>query len=169
MAKEILFVERQRFNQIWHLILIIAINGLLLFACYKQIIKGERFGMNSLSNIGLVVLTILCFIISVLILKFLILETKITNEGVFVRFYPFHRKFIHYPWKIISQAFITSYHPMREYGGWGLRYKPFKAAKAYNVSGNKGLQLVFVNGRKLLIGTQKEHELQGVLEIIPKQ
>jgi hypothetical protein len=35
--------------------------------------------------------------------------------------------------------------------------------KAFNVSGNKGLQLEFNDGRKLLIGTSKPEELEAFL------
>jgi len=36
--------------------------------------------------------------------------------------------------------------------------------EAYNVSGNKGIQLVFTNGRKLLIGTKRPEEVKEILE-----
>jgi hypothetical protein len=39
-----------------------------------------------------------------------------------------------------------------EYGGWGIKYG--KMGKAYNVSGNRGVQLEFTDGKRLLIGSQ---------------
>jgi hypothetical protein len=42
-----------------------------------------------------------------------------------------------------------------------LRY--FKNKRAYNVSGDKGLQLILKNGKKLLSGTQKGRELNEFL------
>jgi TATA-box binding protein (TBP) (component of TFIID and TFIIIB) len=42
----------------------------------------------------------------------------------------------------------------------------FGAGKAYNVSGNKGVQLVFKNGKKLLIGSQKADELAKAIESV---
>jgi hypothetical protein len=51
---------------------------------------------------------------------------------------------------------------MKEFGGWGIRYG-FKS-KAYNVSGNKGLQIVLKNERQILFGSQRHKELEKVME-----
>ena len=56
---------------------------------------------------------------------------------------------------------------MLEYGGWGLRGGFFLnkgKGTAYNVSGNIGIQLEFVNGKKILIGTHKRDEVDRVLK-----
>ncbi|MDQ1088364.1 hypothetical protein [Siphonobacter sp. SORGH_AS_1065] len=55
---------------------------------------------------------------------------------------------------------------MTEYGGWGLRLGLFGKGIAFNVSGNKGLQLEFIDHKKLLIGTNKPEELTKVLSEI---
>ena len=49
---------------------------------------------------------------------------------------------------------IRKYKAIWEYGGYGYRYS-IKNGRALNISGDMGLQLVFSNGKKLLIGTQK--------------
>jgi TATA-box binding protein (TBP) (component of TFIID and TFIIIB) len=46
-----------------------------------------------------------------------------------------------------------------------LRYS-VNHGKAYNVSGNQGVQLFFTNGKKLLIGTQKPEEITAILKQI---
>jgi len=48
------------------------------------------------------------------------------------------------------------YKPIREYGGWGIRY--VIGGIAYNVYGNKGVQLILKNKKKVLVGTQKPEE-----------
>ena len=50
-----------------------------------------------------------------------------------------------------------------EYGGWGLRLGLFGNGKAFNVSGDKGLQLEFTDNKKLLIGTNRPEELTETL------
>lgn len=52
---------------------------------------------------------------------------------------------------------------MGEYGGWGLRLGGFGKGQAYNISGDKRLQLEFTTGQRLLIGTNKPEELSTVL------
>ena len=63
----------------------------------------------------------------------------------------------------ISKVYVRKYSPLADYGGWGLRFSMSGQGKAYNVSGNVGLQLEFSNGKKLLIGTRKPDELSSVL------
>ncbi|MBX2959059.1 MAG: hypothetical protein KF732_03800 [Flavobacteriales bacterium] len=64
--------------------------------------------------------------------------------------------------------YVRQYSPLTEYGGWGIRLGLFGKGTAYNVSGNKGLQLEFTNNKKLLIGTNKPNELTETLTKIGK-
>jgi hypothetical protein len=59
------------------------------------------------------------------------------------------------------------YRPIREYGGWGIRIG--MAKKAYNVSGNRGVELEFEGGRKLLIGSSKPDQLASAIESIRRR
>ena len=119
------------------------------------------------SNAELVISTITSLLIIIL---FLItrLETLIKKDGIYVRFYPFQPNYMVFTWDKISTAFVRQYDPIAEYGGWGLRFGLFGRGKAFNISGNKGLQLVFHDGTKLLIGTQKPEELSEILKRIGK-
>ena len=58
----------------------------------------------------------------------------------------------------------TAISPIQEYGGWGYRTSfGKKKGSAYNVKGDKGIQIELKTGKKLLIGTQKEDEAQQVI------
>ena len=61
------------------------------------------------------------------------------------------------------KSYVRQYSPIIEYGGWGLRFGIFGKGTAFNVSGNKGLQLEFINNKKLLIGTNKPDALTETL------
>ncbi len=50
-----------------------------------------------------------------------------------------------------------------EYGGWGIKNGLFGSGKSYNVSGNEGLQIIYTNNKRLLIGTKKTDEIKSVL------
>src|SRR5699024_8909419 len=92
------------------------------------------------------------------------LETQIRNDGLYIRFFPIHMKFRYLPWNRLSQCYVRSYSPIREYGGWGWRIG--LAGRAYNISGKEGLQLQLDGKRKLLIGTQKPEEMERILKRI---
>ncbi len=162
MKADILFSEHQRFKQWWFLMFPIGINILLLIGVFYQIIGGKQFGDKPMSNEELVITTGISILFTILLLNFR-LDTQIKNDGIYVRFFPFHLRYKFYPWEELTKCYVRQYSPIAEYGGWGLRYGFFGKGKAYNVSGNKGLQLEFKNNKKLLIGTNKQEELNQIL------
>jgi hypothetical protein len=93
------------------------------------------------------------------------LETEVRRDGIYVRYFPFHIRFKRFRPEDLSEYYARRYKPIREHGGWGIRYS-LRNGKAYNVSGNQGVQLVFKNGKKLLIGSQKPDELETAIRTI---
>lgn len=165
MSNEVLFTEKQKFKQWWVWMILLGINGLMLFGVYRQVLNGQQFGDKPMSNKGLLIAACLSILLTILFTSFR-LETQIKKDGVYVRFFPFHLSFKHFAWDKISRSFVRQYKPIGEYGGWGLRLGLFGKGKAYNVSGNKGLQLEFSDNKKLLIGTNKPEELEATLHKI---
>ncbi len=165
MDNEILFTEKQRFKQWWLWIILLGINVLFLFGFFKQVIGGQQFGNKPMSNTGLIIVTVV-FILFTLLFMNSRLETIIKKDGIYVRFFPFHFKFKYFSWNVLTKAYVRQYAAIAEYGGWGLRFGLFGKGTAYNVSGNEGLQLEFTNNKKLLIGTNKPVELTEALNKI---
>jgi hypothetical protein len=69
-----------------------------------------------------------------------------------------------YSWDKIAKSFVRQYNPIIEYGGWGLRLGLFGKNRAYNISGKEGIQLVFHDHKKLLVGTNKPEEATNALK-----
>jgi hypothetical protein len=59
MDNKILFAERQRFKQIWLWLILLGVNGLFIFGLIKQVIFGYQFGDKPMSNVALIIVTIL--------------------------------------------------------------------------------------------------------------
>jgi hypothetical protein len=163
--KEILFSESQKIKQVWIWLILLGINGLFLIAIIRQIIGGQPFGNNPMSNTGLLVGMSLSILFTIIMANFR-LDTLIKKDGIYVRFFPFHLRFKKYPWESLTKSYVREYSPITEYGGWGLRYGFLGKGKVYSILGNKGLQLECKGKKKLLIGTQKPKELKEVLELI---
>jgi hypothetical protein len=158
--KEILFKETQRFTQWWLWLILGGISAFQLYGCIRQVFLGLSFGNNPISNAALIGLNI--FLLIILFFFWQIrLETVITKDRLYIKFFPFHFKFRFFPFSSISKAYVRKYSPLQEYGGWGLRYG--FGGKAYNIKGNMGLQIDFKDSSNLLIGTQKAQELEAVL------
>lgn len=165
MKEDILFYEKQKFRQWWIWVLIVFLNGLFLIGLYVQIIEGKPFGNNPMSNAGLVITAILTVLFTVLLLN-VKLETIVREDGIMIRFFPFHLKFQFYDWNKVAKSYVRQYFPMRDFGGWGIKYSLNKNGKAYSVSGDMGLQLQLMNNDKILIGTKRPDKLKQVLMTI---
>ena len=163
MTSEILFSERQRFKQIWLWALLIGLNAFFIYGFVRQVVFAQPFGDKPISNWALALEPSILLLLTTLI-AFLRLDTAIQKDGVCYRFLPFQRTFKKITWDRISASYVRGYHPMTEYGGWGLRIGIFERGQAFNVSGKKGLQLVYDNGKKFLLGTQKPGEMETVLK-----
>jgi hypothetical protein len=160
MKEEVLFSERQRFDQWWLWLIMVAAGALSGFGLVQQL-TDENTNNGDLST-SLLVGCVAVLLPSALLLL-IRLDTVIKQDGLYVRFFPLHLRFKHFSWASIGQIQVRQYSPLAEYGGWGIRFG-MNAGKAYNISGNQGIQLLLNNGSKLLIGTKRPEEVKQVLE-----
>jgi hypothetical protein len=163
MNNEILFTESQRFKQWWLWLILLGINGFFIYGLYEQVVAGQQFGNKPMSDTELFITCGLFFLFTILFFNFR-LDTEIRSNGIYVRFFPIHFTYKYYPWSKISKLYIRQYSPIIEFGGWGIRLELFGKGKAYNISGDRGLQLIFTDNKKLLIGTNKPDELAQTLD-----
>jgi|SRR5690606_1044828 len=161
MKHKPLFQETQRFTQWWIWVILIAINIPFWIGIYIQIIKGEPFGDKPMSDVGLIIITIFMILFNLLFFGFN-LKTQITHNKIYFKFFPFHIKEREYLISDIQEMKVVKYNPIGDYGGWGIR--GFGSNKAFNVKGNMGLRILFKDGTKRLLGTQKSEELEKTIK-----
>jgi hypothetical protein len=169
--KKILFEEIQQFRQtwLWFIVLPLTIFGVIVFVylMYMQLVLGKPVGDKPMSN-GMLIWfgpLMLIIIVSIPILLFTSkLAVQIDAEAIHIRFTPFLKRDIGLNEIITWQA--RKYKPLLEYGGWGIRWGP--SGKAYNISGSWGVQLQFMNGKRLLIGSQKAQDFARAIEYAKK-
>jgi hypothetical protein len=88
------------------------------------------------------------------------LITEVREQGLYIRFYPLRSKII--PYSMITSCEARTYKPLSEYGGWGIKYGP--AGWAYNISGDRGAQLLLADDKRILIGSQRAEELANAIQ-----
>ncbi|MEN5195064.1 hypothetical protein [Sphingobacterium faecium] len=144
------FQEKQTFWTWWMIVLMIFL--LLSTVNYDvvNIFKGDFSKMNFNPAFWIVVGIIIFF-------SFINLKTTINEEGIAIQFFPFLLKTKLILWSQLDDLYVKDYNPIADYGGWG--YRNGSQGKAYNTKGSVGLQLIFKDGSRLLIGTQKKDEL----------
>ena len=93
------------------------------------------------------------------LLGFMKLETEVRADGVYYRFSPFHRHFHRIAFDDIDAWEVRDYHPLRHYGGWGIRYGLGARGMAYTAWGSRGVWFRLKNGKRRLIGSQRADEM----------
>jgi len=155
------FEEKQTLK-LWWLYILLAVDAIMVVS----IILFDKGGMSFQDLKNVYFMPFWAVLLPTLII-FLIqrntLTTKINQEGISYRYFPFNIKPKLFYWADIDKVYINTYDALGDYGGWGVRYKLwFKFNdKAYVLNDkNKGLQIEFKNGKKLLFSSNKLDELE---------
>lgn len=151
------FKEEQKFTQWWVWLILIGIGIIPILGIYKQLILGEKFGDKPASDLGLLIFSVFVFCF-IAMFWFMRLTTEIDQNEIRMNYFPFVKKRVN--WKEIKNAEIVNYGFV---GGWGTQLWTTYGT-VYNMKGDKGLAIELLNGKKFLIGTQKETELNKIVE-----
>jgi len=159
-----IFQEVQRFRQWWlWLILLPPLMlsvGLFGYGMIKQLVFGQPWGDNPMSDTMLLIVGgfVIALVAGLIWLFYAAkLVTEVRSDGLYIRFFPPHFSFHKIPLEKLKRYEVRTYSPITECGGWGIRF--YESGKAYNVSGNRGVVLEFLDGRPILIGSQRPEEL----------
>ncbi len=166
----VLFREVQRFRQPWLWIVILLPVMFLVsafgYAMIQQLILGKPCGNRPLSDVALLIVggsSILLCVGICYIFYTAALVAEVRSDGIYVRFFPFHRSFVRIPFSEIGAYKVVTYDALRKYGGWGIRTG--KRVVVYNVSGSCGVQLELLDGGQVLIGSQRAEEFVGAIDL----
>ena len=151
----VLFKEEQKFTQWWVWVVIAVASIPVGVGAYRHFFVSAA-NENTMSDTGVIIEVV---VISLILLLFLLLKlkTEIDQGEIRMVYVPFVRKSV--KWTEVEEARVVNYGFV---GGWGIRFWT-SYGTVYNVSGNKGLALNLKDGKKFLIGTQKENELREVI------
>jgi len=155
------FREVQHFRQPWLWLLIAVIFGVTVWGFVQQIVLGRPFGQNPASDTVMMVIAFVFGLAFPVLFLVANLTVEVRGDGLYYRFFPFHWSFHRISVETLAKYEVRTYRPIRDYGGWGIRYG--RGGKAYNVSGNRGVMLELSDGRSLLIGSQKPEDMAGAI------
>jgi len=153
--------EVQRFRQPWLWLLIAGIFGVTVWSFVQQIVLGRPFGQNPAPDTAIAIIVLVFGLAFPVLFLVANLTVEVRSDGLYYRFFPFHWSFRRISAETLSKYEVHRYRPIRDYGGWGIRWG--RGSKAYNVSGNRGVMLELSDGNRLLIGSQKPEEMAGAI------
>ena len=158
--RDTLFLEQQRLRQKWIWLLVGIVAAIAWAAFIQQVVFGNPVGNRPTPNYVVWLIFILFGIGMPWLMYFIKLVTRLDSSHLTVRLRPLLTRKI--PLKEIASFEARTYRPLREFGGWGLRFSP-RYGRAYNMHGNRGVQLILSNDDKILVGSQHADELAEAL------
>jgi hypothetical protein len=154
------FTETQRMKFWWAWLLILITAAIAWWTFIQGIVLGQPVGDNPPSQAVYWLILAFAGIGLPLLLYVVKMTTTVTREKIVIRYWPFVTKRI--PVGEIKSFAACQYRPIREYGGWGIRWAG-KRGMAYSMSGKEGVQLELNNGHKILVGSQQATQLETAL------
>jgi len=159
-----LYTESQRFGSWWMRGLLAVLFAFAMWGLIQQVVLDRPWGTNPAPDAVLILIALIFGLFLPAFMLSIRLKTEVRSDGIYVRFIPMHLGWVRLPHESIAAFEATTYRPLRDYGGWGIRWGP--KGKAYNVSGNRGVLLTLQNGKRLLIGSQRADEFAATLAAI---
>ena len=146
-----LFEENQRFTQWWLWVILLSF----------PIVSFWPYDDNTINRYHVLIGLVIPFFYTFQ------LRIKVSVDGLHYQFFPFHFKSHTIKIEDIEKFKAMEYSPLKEYGGWGIKFG-FKG-KAYNIRGNKGVKVFLKNNTNIMFGSQRHNELSKALKKIKKQ
>ncbi|WP_458186039.1 hypothetical protein [Haladaptatus sp. NG-WS-4] len=163
--------EVQRFRQGWLWAFLLVTNvpvGLLV----AVIIVDESGGFTR-EAVTTIVLVVFALVLPLVAIHRAALVTEVRDDGLYCKFFPFHLRYRHVRFDAMTHVESTSYSPIRDYGGWGVRLGVSLSRRgltwdekgmAYVVSGARGVRIERTDARPLLVGSQRADELRRAID-----
>ena len=148
----VLFEETQKFDQIW-LWTVVAATAIVSVG-YPIYIQDFFTALVTATIFGA----------TIVLFDYTRLETTVEEDGIYIQFFPFHLSPRHISFDQVESFGAETYSPIGEFGGWGIRWIPFRNKVAYNVSGKEGVRITRENAKTVVIGSQKPEELEEAIE-----
>lgn len=161
MAIPPLFREAQRFRVWSFLVPVLIVMGVVWWQFVEQVMLDQPRGSDSLPAWTAWILLILFGIGFPAFAAVVRLVTEVRPGELTVRLIPFRTKRVSI--RDIKSAMVREYLARKEFGGWGIRVG--RNGRAYNASGNMGVQLTLTNEDRILIGSQRSEELLAALRL----
>ncbi|MBI3693336.1 MAG: hypothetical protein HY238_00640 [Acidobacteria bacterium] len=154
------FREVQRFRQPWLWAILLLPVAVVAYGIYQQLVLGRPWGNKPMSD-GMLLGTSAFVLLLTLWMYRMELRTEVQDDELAVHFFLLWKP-KRIPLRNIRSCRAVTYSPIREYGGWGIRRG--RRGWAYNVSGDRGVELELDGGKFFLVGTQRPEELVGAIE-----
>lgn len=144
------FHEEQRFEWFWRGATLIPVL-IVGYGVYRQAWLGRPFAPNSLLWPA--------FIVTLVVAAWFTrikLITEVREGGLWINYVALWPERL-IMWDQIQSVESITYRPVRDFGGWGVRWGA--RGIVYNARGDRGARMVLASGERVLVGSQRADEL----------
>ena len=159
--EKVTFREVQWMRRVWWVMLVIA--GIALLAWYsfcQQIVLGRPVGTNPGPDWAVWLMALVFGLGFPAFFATMRLVVEVREDHVYIRYVPLLKRRI--PLAEIARCLARTYRPIVDYGGWGIKGWG-RQSIAYSISGNQGVELELVDGRRVMIGSRRAKDLAAAL------
>jgi hypothetical protein len=160
-AEDVRYREVQHFRQPWVWILLIGIAALMWYLFFLHFVMGTPAGTRPAPDAVVLLFTAIFGIGFPLFFLVLRLEITVAGERLIFRFYPLQVRPRTVLLEEIVDATAETYHPLREFGGWG--WWLGRRGAGYTVAGDRGVRVLLTSGKQFLLGSTRPEELRQAL------
>ncbi|MDY0281651.1 MAG: hypothetical protein RBR35_13955 [Salinivirgaceae bacterium] len=161
MNGENLYYEIQKSPKWFLLTTLVLFNGIFLFVIVSQYIESVDSGLDPIIDSNILISWSIVILMSVFF-KIMRLETIIRGNGIYVRFFPIQLSFKFYSFESIGNCYINKLTWIPKFRD--TRFFCFGRHRMIKMAGYYGMQLEFLNGSSLFIGTKNPEVIDKVLE-----
>ena len=158
-----IYKEVQKPRQTLLLLIVFSIAAIMWTGFVRQVVLGIPIGDKPAPD-GVLIACWIVFgmalpVISLTSIKLII---EVHEDGLYIRYTPFHLHYKKFLFKDIKQYKPLSYRPLERFGGWGFRVN-FKGETGYILSG-EGIELT-LKYETVVISTDKPEELIEAMHV----
>jgi hypothetical protein len=154
-----LFHEEQSFGQLRLRLMLALPPAALSVLLVWQVVLGHPWGKQPMSNGGLIGLTVFLWLVYLRLTR-VRLVTNVEPGELLVGLRGLWRM-RRIPLTNLKAVKIVTFHPLRDFGGYGIR--SLNRGKAYVAGGTRGVRLELNDDSVLVIGSNRPEELSRVL------
>jgi hypothetical protein len=144
------FREEQRFQWFWTAAMLVPAI-IIGYGLYRQVWLGRPVGPGILLWPAFAVAVVVAVWISQMKLV-----SEVRDDVLSIRFLRLWPDRV-VPWNQVARAEVFTYRPIRDYGGWGVRWSA--RGTVFHARGNRGVRMELVSGERVLVGSQRPEEL----------
>ncbi len=165
MSELFYYIEKQKISSKFLKVLVYFFGVFFPFFIVVPLAYAQYEKEGSLNG-DLLLALIICVLSGTLValaLETSYLSIKVSPDGFYYKFFPFHFSYRKLKPEDVIEYRIVKINPMKDYGGWGIKYRFRSGGKGYICEGENGVEFRMKNGKTIAFTVLDPYRLETEL------